>query len=71
MCGVYDVYILYVEIAESTNVCNVDFIPRHYPNPGESKHVMPNDFETIKLVRANHGAHAIFFKIFLKLCSMS
>jgi hypothetical protein len=28
---------------------------------------MPNDFEMIKLVRANHVAQAIFFKNILKL----
>jgi hypothetical protein len=42
-------------------LCNVDFSPQTYPNPGESKSVMPNDFEMIKLVRENLVAQAILF----------
>jgi hypothetical protein len=48
-------------------LCNADFNLQHYPNLGEAKLVMPNDFETIKLVRANPVAQAIFFGIILKL----
>jgi len=40
-------------------LCNADFRPQHYPNPIDSKLVMPNDFEMIKLVRANIVAQAI------------
>jgi hypothetical protein len=48
-------------------LCNADFNLQHYPNLGEAKPVMPNDFEMIKLVRANLVAQAIFFRIILKL----
>ena len=48
-------------------ICCGDFSPQHYPYPGESKPVMPDDFEMIKLVRANHVAQAMFFRIILKL----
>ena len=48
-------------------LCNADFNLQHYPNLGEAKPVMPNDFEMIKLVRANPVAQAIFFRIILKL----
>ena len=34
---------------------------------GEIKHAMPNNFEVIKLVRANFVAQAIFFRIVHKL----
>ena len=40
---------------------------QHYSNLGEAKPIMPNDFEMIKLVRANLVAQAIFFRIILKL----
>ena len=43
-------------------LCNADFNLQHYPNLGEAKPVMPNDFEMIKLVRANPVARATFFR---------
>jgi hypothetical protein len=48
-------------------LCNANFNLQHYPSLGEAKPLMPNDFEMIKLVRANHVAQAIFFRIILKL----
>ena len=48
-------------------LCNADFTLQHYPNLGEAKPVMPNDFEMIKLVRSNPVAQAKFFRIILKL----
>jgi hypothetical protein len=48
-------------------LCNADFSPQHYPNPGKSKILMPYDFKIIKLVRANFVAYAIFFQTALKL----
>jgi hypothetical protein len=48
-------------------LCNSDFNLQRYPNLGEAKAVMPNDFEMIKLVRTNLVAQAIFFRIILKL----
>ncbi len=46
-------------------LCNADFNLQHYPNLGEAKPVIPNDFEMLKLVRANHVAQEIFFRIIL------
>ena len=48
-------------------LCNADFNLPYYPILGEAKHAMPNDFEMIKLVRANPVTQAIFFTIILKL----
>jgi len=47
--------------------CNADLNLQDYPNLGEEKSVMPNDFEIVKLVRANPGTQAIFFTIILNL----
>jgi len=46
---------------------NASYSSQQYPNLGESKHVMPNEFEMIKLVRANHVTQAIVFRIILKV----
>ncbi len=43
-------------------LCNVDFNFQHYPNLGEAKLIMPNDFKKIKLVRKMYVAQAIFFR---------
>jgi hypothetical protein len=48
-------------------LCNADFNLLHYPNFGKAKHVMPNDLEMIKSVRANPVAQPIFFRSILKL----
>ena len=48
---------------------DADFNLQHNPNLGEDKSILPNDFEIIKLVRANHVSQAIFFIIILKLFS--
>jgi hypothetical protein len=48
-------------------LCNADFNRQRYSNLGEAKPVMPNNFEIIKLLRANPVAQAIFFRIILKL----
>jgi hypothetical protein len=48
-------------------LCNADFNVQYYPNLGKAKSVMPNDFEMIKLVRANSVAQALFFRIISKL----
>ncbi len=50
-------------------LCNADFNLQYYPSLGETKPVMPNDFEMIKLVRANPITQAIFFRIILN-CSV-
>ena len=50
-------------------LCNADFNLQHYHIMAEAKPVIPNYFEMIKLERANHGAHALFFRILLKLFS--
>ena len=48
------------------HLCNGNFILHRYPNPGEMKPVMPDDFEMIKLVRANPVAQALFFRTILE-----
>jgi len=48
-------------------LCNADFNVQHCPNSREAKHVMPNDFEMIKWVRANRVAQTTFFRIVFKI----
>jgi hypothetical protein len=48
-------------------LCNADINLQHYPNLGEAKPINANDFEMIKLVKANHVAQEIFLRIILKM----